>query len=264
MVGMMEEEKSTKDQFREGRRQLEEGTRKALKQSSEKIDYYRADRSELINDFSRHLGEQKEPAVSGIIVLAPLLIVMMVTGWLFDKIAQIPGNKYFNIAGYFGLENQAKFYVDQSFKLTILLIVGAIIVTGVGRFVNTEAGFEIEKILDKAFDHIPFLGTVYNVTKVSTETVLGGAEDLRQPVKIDFNGLRLTGFHTGNRAEDGRSIIFVPTAPNITSGFVVELEEENFEVTGETGEEALTRILSAGFGQSNSKKSSEDTGVNQS
>lgn len=245
----MGEEKTGKDHLKQGRRQLEEGTRKALKESGKKIDYYRGNRSELINDFSGLLGNPKKPAVAGTIVLAPIFIVILVVGWLFEKIAKIPGNEYFNIAQSFGLQNELKFYANQSFKLTIMLLLGAIIVTGVGRIVRTDLGFKVEKCLDRAFDYIPFLGTIYNITKVSTETVLGGAEDLRRPVKMDFNGIRLTGFKTGNSTEDGRDIIFVPTAPNITSGFVVELEEEDYEETGESPEKALTRILSAGFGQ---------------
>lgn len=41
----------------------------------------------------------------------------------------------------------------------------------------------------------------------------------------------------------------MPTAPNITTGFVMEVDPEDIEETGEKVEEALTRVLSAGFAE---------------
>lgn len=257
---MGDEEKTRKENLRESRKQLEKETQKFLRQGGEKIDYYRRNRSELVEGFTKKVGDNKEPAIGGLIVLTPVFIVFYVVAWLFQKIAQIPGNKYFNIATYFGLTDTARFYVDQTFKLSILLLVAAFLVTGVGHIVRTKPGFKLEKLMDSAFNGIPFLGTIYNVTKVSTETIFGGAEDLREPVKLDFNGVRLTGFKTGNNTDDGRSVIFLPTAPNITSGFVVELEDSQYENTDESAEEALTKILSAGFGSG--RKTDEENDQN--
>jgi uncharacterized membrane protein len=57
----------------------------------------------------------------------------------------------------------------------------------------------------------------------------------------------MTAFKTGKTTADGRDVLFLPTAPNITSGYVIEVEPANYESTGESVEDALTRILSAGF-----------------
>ncbi|MDR9412210.1 MAG: hypothetical protein RI531_06245, partial [Haloferacaceae archaeon] len=46
---------------------------------------------------------------------------------------------------------------------------------------------------------------------------------------------------------DGRDVLFLPTAPNITSGYVIEVDPAQYEPADESVEEALTRILSAGF-----------------
>jgi uncharacterized membrane protein len=59
----------------------------------------------------------------------------------------------------------------------------------------------------------------------------------------------MTAFKTGKTTSDGKVVLFMPTAPNITTGFVMELDPEDVEPTDETVEEALTRILSAGFAE---------------
>lgn len=255
---MGEDEKQGKDHFREGRKHFEKGSRKVLEQGIEKgreqrkkLDYYKENRSDLINNFSRRLGNPKKPASAGLIVLLPVLAVVIVVDWLFDKIEQMPGGDIFNLSNFIYINETVNYYLNQSFKLGMFLLIGALIVTGVGRFVKTDNGFKLEKWLDKAFSKIPFLGTVYNLTKVTTETVLGGAEDLSKPVKVEHSGFRLNAFKTGNKTEDGREIVFLPTAPNITSGLVLELEQDQIKETDETAEKALTRILSAGFGAEN-------------
>ncbi|QKQ98706.1 DUF502 domain-containing protein [Candidatus Nanohaloarchaea archaeon] len=250
-------EESTKEHFREGKKHLEKGTQKVMqagiekgREQTKKLDYYRQNRSEFIENVSRRMGNPKKPAVSGLIVVLPVAVVLLLVNWLFNKIGQIPGNQYFNISNIY--------YLNQTFKLAILLTVAAVVVTGVGRLVRTERGFQLEKILDEMFDMIPFIGSVYNMTKVTTETVMGGAEDFSRPVKVEHSGFRLTGFKTGNQTKDGREIVFMPTAPNITSGLVLELDEEKIEDADETAEEALTRILSAGFGEGGNSSSEEE------
>lgn len=243
-----EDEESGTEHFREGKKHLEKGTQKMMQAGLEKgreqtkrLEYYRDNRSEAIESFTERLGNPKKPAVAGLIVVLPVAVVLLVVNWLFGKISQIPGNQYFNLTKFY--------YVNQTFKLAILLAVSAILVTGIGRIVRTDRGFQLEKMLDQLFNNIPFLGSVYNMTKVTTETVMGGAEDFSRPVKVEHSGFRLTGFKTGNQTDDGRDIVFLPTAPNITSGLVLELEEDKIEDADETAEEALTRILSAGFGE---------------
>lgn len=251
------EDNSGKDHFRESKKHIEKGTQKMMqagikkgREQTKKLEYYRQNRSESIESFSKRLGNPKQPAMAGLIVVLPVAVVLLLVNWLFDKISQIPGNQYFNPTDVY--------YINQSFKLAILLTVSAVFVTGVGRIVRTEKGFQLEKMLDSLFDAIPFIGSVYNMTKVTTETVMGGAEDFSRPVKIKHGGFRLTGFKTGNQTQDGRDIVFMPTAPNITSGLVLELEEDKIEDANETAEEALTRILSAGFGEGGNSDTEED------
>jgi uncharacterized membrane protein len=122
-------------------------------------------------------------------------------------------------------------------------------VFAIGYLMRTALGGVVEGALDDIVNQIPGLRVLYNASKMAVETAVGGTDELQAPVKVEtWDGLRMTAFKTGKTTEDGRELLFLPTAPNITTGFVVEVEPDRYEETDETVEDALTRVLSAGFG----------------
>ncbi|XGI83214.1 DUF502 domain-containing protein [Halorutilales archaeon Cl-col2-1] len=183
---------------------------------------------------------------SGLVILAPVAVTVYIAYWLFDKVASLPGAKFFRITPYASI-NQFVRVVVSVFVIIVLLGV-------VGRLVRTAMGVVVERQVDRLANSIPGLRMVYNATKMGVETAIGGADEFQKPVKVEFAGARLTAFETGNTTDDGREILFLPTAPNITTGFVLELEPERIEETDESVEDALTRTLSAGFGDANKDK----------
>ncbi|MFO7793780.1 MAG: DUF502 domain-containing protein [Candidatus Nanohaloarchaea archaeon] len=245
----MSDERDPEEELQDGKEQLQEGAQKIMqggiakgKRQKESLKYYHRNRSEVLEDLGFKFGQQKKPAAQGLIVLLPIFVVGLIVDWLFSKIEQVPYNEILNITSYY--------VINQSIKLAALLTIGTIAVTVTGQAVKTKSGFELEKLVDRIIGGIPFLGAIYRITKVTTETVIEGTEELSKPVKIEVAGMQMTAFKTGNTTEEGREILFMPTAPNISSGLILEVKPENIIETDESPEQALTRTLSAGFGQS--------------
>ena len=120
----------------------------------------------------------------------------------------------------------------------------------VGYLMRTTIGRLGEGAIDGVINRVPVVRVVYNASKLAVETALSGTEDLQKPVRLEvWDGIRMTAFKTGKTTADGREVLFMPTAPNITTGFVMEVESHRIEETNEKVEEALTRILSAGFAE---------------
>lgn len=236
---------TAREKMRKGKRQLEKHLGDRRDMVDEYADYYSENREEIIEDFLGNIGKNKTPAIAGIIVLAPIFVTLFVVDWILDKVNDIP---------YIDLLNFTETYiVNQSIKLVFIISFGAFLVTVVGRVVRTKRGFRLEKALDSAVDKVPFIGAIYSVSKVTADTVFNGAEEFSDPVKLKVNGLRVTGYRTGNITRDGKEVIFVPTSPNVTTGFVVEVKPEEVIETEETPREAMTRTLSAGFGDAEAK-----------
>ncbi|WP_254542964.1 DUF502 domain-containing protein [Halomarina pelagica] len=189
-------------------------------------------------------GSWKRDFASGVIVLAPVLVTLYILKWLFDKVAALgiidvePGTLP---AGYR--------WSAPYLEVGLLLLVFVLLTFSVGYMMRTTFGNVVEESIDSAMNQLPGLRVVYNASKMAVETAVSGPEDLQSPVKVEtWNGLRMTAFKTGKVTDDGNELLFIPTSPNITTGFVVECTPGQYEETGETVEDALTRVLSAGFG----------------
>ncbi|MFB6111568.1 MAG: DUF502 domain-containing protein [Halobacteriaceae archaeon] len=178
----------------------------------------------------------KRDAASGLVVLIPILVTLFVVYWLYSQIAGIPVLQ--------------ETFPNPAVRVLVVLVVFVLLVFAVGYLMRTAVGGYVEQVLDTMANRLPGLRIVYNASKMAVETALTGTDELQKPVKLEpVEGYRMTAFKTGKTTEDGREVLFMPTAPNITTGYVLEIPEEQIIETGETVEDALTRVLSAGFGE---------------
>jgi len=180
------------------------------------------------------MSSWRRDVASGLVVLVPILVTLFVLNWLYARVAELPVVR--TLPPYYGVP--------------IALVVFVMLVLSVGYLMRTTAGRLFERILDSAMNHVPLIRVLYNASKLAVETALTGTEDLQKPVRLEtWPGINMTAFKTGQTTADGKVVLFMPTAPNITTGFVIEVAPDRIEETGESVEEALTRILSAGFAE---------------
>jgi uncharacterized membrane protein len=184
----------------------------------------------------------KRDIASGLIVLVPLLVTAYIVAFIYQALARLPFP-------------QGTFENQPGVRVLITIVVFALLVLSVGYLMRTTLGDLVEEGLDAVMNQLPGLRVVYNASKMAVETAVTGTEELQAPVKLEtWNGLRMTAFKTGKQTDDGRDVLFLPTSPNITTGFVIEVEPEDYTVSNESVEDALTRVLSAGFGESRGPK----------
>jgi len=181
------------------------------------------------------MASWKRDFASGLIILVPLLVTVIVLAWFYNHLTRVP----------IPVESGP---VRVALSLTIFVL----LVFSVGYLMRTAFGAVLESALDDLMNYLPGLRIIYNASKMAVETALSGTGDLQAPVRLEvWDGLRMTAFKTGKTTADGRELLFLPTAPNITTGFVIEVEPERYEETDDSLEDALTRVLSAGFGDNN-------------
>ncbi len=200
----------------------------------------------------------KRDFASGIVVLGPILITLFALYWLYGVIAGITPGLILDadalrpvIPGDSGQATETREQIAQFLRVLVTLVVLVILSLSVGYLMRTTVGTLVERLVDNVANRVPGLRVVYNASKMAAETAFGEQDSLQKPVKLEtWNGLRMTAFKTGKTTSDGREVLFLPTSPNITTGFVIEVEPDRFTEIDEDVEEALTRVLSAGFGDS--------------
>ncbi|PSQ18619.1 hypothetical protein BRD00_04865 [Halobacteriales archaeon QS_8_69_26] len=201
------------------------------------------------------MSSWKRDFASGLIVLGPVLVSAYVVAWIYGIVAgftpeQVVSPALLEEAGL----NPA---YTEFVRVLVALVVFVILVFAVGYLMRTTVGALFESALDDVANRVPGLRVVYNASKMAAQTAFGGTDSLQTPVKMEpWKGMRMTAFKTGKRTEDGREVVFLPTAPNITTGFVLEVDPEDLTETDERVEDALTRILSAGFGDNQGSEAS--------
>lgn len=189
----------------------------------------------------------KRDIASGLIVLVPIIVTTWVVYWLFRFIA--------------GLPVTAELVSNAVLRVVMTLGIFALFVFAIGYLMRTTAGVLAETAIDDMMNQVPGLRVVYNASKMAIETALTGTNELQAPVKIEvWDNIRMTAFKTGKQTNDGKQLIFMPTAPNPASGFVIEVDDEDLIEIDESVETALTRIVSAGFGEQTHSK--QDTLIN--
>jgi len=174
---------------------------------------------------------------SGLVILLPILVSAYAVHWLYTKLASLPLVD--------GVQPPAVGVV-----LSIVLFVTTVF--SIGYLMRTALGTVLAMRLDALMNRVPGIRVVYNASKMAVETAVSDSDGLERPVKIKpWGDLRMTAFDTGNESDEGNPVLFLPTSPNITSGIVIEVDEEDVIEVDESVEDALTRVLSAGFGEKN-------------
>jgi len=184
------------------------------------------------------MASWKRDFASGLVILLPLLVTVIVLVWIYNRLARVP------------------IPVDtEPVRVLLSIVIFVLLVFSVGYLMRTAVGSVLERTIDDLMNQLPGLRVIYNASKMAVETALSGPSDLQAPVRLEvWDGLRMTAFKTGKTTTDGKEILFLPTAPNITSGYVIEVDKSRYEEIDDSVEDALTRILSAGFGEKNGER----------
>ncbi|WP_254863805.1 DUF502 domain-containing protein [Halovivax gelatinilyticus] len=205
----------------------------------------------------------KRDFASGLVVLGPILVTLFVLLWLYGLVSSLTPTFILTdefLEGILG-ETDAAQRLAGLLRVLITLTVLVILIFAVGYLMRTTVGGLVERILDDLANRLPGLRVVYNASKMAAETAFGEQDSLQEPVKLEvWDGLRMTAFRTGKTTEDDREVLFLPTSPNITTGFVIEVDSARLTEIDEDVEDALTRVLSAGFGDADRNRDA-DAGI---
>jgi len=179
---------------------------------------------------------------TGLIVIAPVGVTVVVLVWMFRTIDDILGTP---LRAALGVRIPGLGFV--------LLVVA---VTVVGWAVRFAAGRQLLHWWNEALSRFPLTGRIYSAMSQIVQSVVGEQRKLlRRTVLVPYptEGMWAVGFVTNDEAPVMSNLVgescvnvFVPTTPNPTSGFMLVVPRAKVKFTDIAVDEAMKLIISAG------------------
>jgi uncharacterized membrane protein len=190
--------------------------------------------------FARFLGALGNRLLAGILFAIPLVVTYWVLSFGYGLVTGLsdPWLKAFGVD-----------FPGVGFLITILAFVG------LGFMATHVIG---RRMLDR-FEHfmlrIPVAGSIYSGAKQVLQTIQGVGTNPKpkRPVVVEYlmPGSYLFGYATGHFIEAGSgqemTTVFVPTAPNPTTGLIIAVPSEKVRACDLSMEEATKMLVSGGL-----------------
>jgi uncharacterized membrane protein len=174
----------------------------------------------------------------GVLVIMPIAVTVLVVVWIFTSV-----------------DNVLQPLITSAWGITIPglgIIAMVIVIFLTGAVVSSPLGRRLFNYSGALLLRIPIVKPIYTTIRQILEIFSPqGKAGFRQVVLVEFpmQGTRTIGFITNESVDsDGEKLlhVFVPTAPNPTSGFLQMMKEERVTRTDISIDDALKMIVSAG------------------
>ena len=197
--------------------------------------------------------------VAGLATVIPLWVTWIVAKFVFDTTSSATAPIIDRLIGtYFkaepGKELVLPAYVDWIASIIAVLLTLFLLYI-LGFLTANVFGRRLLLLMERLFENLPLVKTIYGSTKQIFLTLSGGG-DLRkfqQVVLVEFPrpGMKCLGFLTSisEDVDTGRKMatIFISTTPNPTTGYMQIVPLEEVSATGWTVEEAVKILMSGGI-----------------
>jgi uncharacterized membrane protein len=205
--------------------------------------------SSFVNEVKHSLRNR---LFTGFVVLVPVGITIFAINFLYKITAGF-------IAPYIGdlLAWSQRLPDNKEPNGTAVTVISIVLfialVYGVGLFTSFMLGKRLLALGESLIVRIPFVRTIYSASKRVIEFVSASNQAaFKSVVMVEFPraGYKCLGFVTGtitNKEGQRWLKIFVPTAPNPTSGFLQIVRFEEAEQVDMSVEDAIKMIMSAGI-----------------
>jgi uncharacterized membrane protein len=181
--------------------------------------------------------------ISGLLVLVPIGITIFIVNFIYDLTAGRIAPIAQRIAG-------PSPYATAIVSIALMLV--TLYITGY--FATAVFGARLIRFMEYLLGRIPFVPVVYGATKQIVETIVNpdSGPKFEEPVLATFPhpGVRVLGFVVGRMKLINGPLyikVFVPTAPNITVGFLELYQSDHVSGCSMTLEEALKMVVSCGI-----------------
>jgi uncharacterized membrane protein len=192
--------------------------------------------------------------LAGILTIVPLVVVWTVFSFILTLLAAAGRPMAEAVTGYLAQDFPAlaPWAHNRAVGWIVDVLVALLVLYGIGAVAGRVVGQKLIEWVERGIARIPLVETIYSAVKKLIDVLRQTPGENQRVVLIDFphEGVKTIGFvmRTFPDARTGEEIaaVYVPTAPNPTSGYLQLLPLSKLTPTDLGTEQAMTMILSGG------------------
>jgi len=192
--------------------------------------------------------------LAGLLTITPLIAVWVVFDFFLNTLSTF-GHPLAEALTNFVDENvpaMTPWLASVTVRWLIAVVVALLILYTIGAIASRMVGQRFIGFFERVITRIPLVETIYSAVKRLIDVLQTKPGGAQRVVLVDFprDGLKAIGFvmRTFNDARSGEELaaVYVPTAPNPTSGYLQIVPLANLISTDIPTDQAMTMILSGG------------------
>ena len=180
--------------------------------------------------------------LTGLLAITPLII----TSWILWRFYELISGTMRPWLARVPALNDA---YPEFFLTLIGAVVSVLLITLVGLFTRNLIGMAFFRVLERFFQQIPVVKSLFSAVQQIAGVFLNDQRQAFQKVVVfDYprQGIYSLGFVTRDDKNDHLVTIFLPTAPNPTSGYMLMVPRGDVRTVDIPIEEAIKLIVSGG------------------
>lgn len=202
-------------------------------------------------DSTSHFGRY---LIVGFLTVAPLWVTWLVFDFLLELLAGVGSPVLEALGGLVeaAVPNSATWLQDDLLHQLVAVLVTLAVLYGIGVFTSLLLGKRIVSWFESLVGRLPLVQTIYGGTKRFLQSISQPPATGQRVVLISFPTPRMkaVGFLTtvmkDKQTNRDLAVVYVPTAPNPTSGYIEIVPLEDVVQTDWTMEQAMTFVMTAG------------------
>jgi uncharacterized membrane protein len=190
----------------------------------------------------------------GFFTVAPLWVTWLVFDFLFSLLARTGAPLLWGAARGVSpfSKNLAEWLINPSVQYVLAALATLLALHFIGLFTSMVVGRRLIAFMEGLLARLPLVQTIYGATKRLLQSLQKPPETGQRVALISFPNadMKTVGFITKVITDTSGSgelaVVYVPTAPNPTSGYIEIVPIEDVVLTDWTVEEAMTFVMTAG------------------
>jgi uncharacterized membrane protein len=202
-----------------------------------------------------HFSRWRANFFAGLVVVLPTVVTIAIVRWLFGTVSNVTDLLLFFLPRTLTHIEDGRGPMRWYWSLLALLL-GALLVTLVGRAARNYVGRRIIRAVDRLMSRVPLLNKIYTAVKeVNDAFSTSKKSTFKQVVLVEYprQGIHTIGFVTSDQhpeasARLGQPMVgvFIPTTPNPTSGFLIVVARDQVTKMDMSVAEGIKYVISLG------------------